>query len=55
MRVSSLLAELRVQPILNHPTFKDQKVKKFLDSLSLEDGTDRLSRNIGKGLPLDAA
>jgi hypothetical protein len=27
----------------------------FLDFLTLEDGTDRLSRNIGKELPLHAA
>jgi hypothetical protein len=26
----------------------------FLDFLTLEDGTDRLSRNVGKGLPPDA-
>jgi hypothetical protein len=26
-----------------------------LDFLTLEDGTDTLSRNVGKGLPLDAA
>jgi hypothetical protein len=25
------------------------------DFLTLEDGTDRLSRNVGKGLPLDDA
>jgi hypothetical protein len=33
------------------------KVKKskesFLDFLTLEDGTDMLARNVGKGLPLD--
>jgi hypothetical protein len=27
----------------------------FLDFLTLEDGTDTLSRNVGKGLPFDAA
>jgi hypothetical protein len=27
----------------------------FLDVLNLEGGTDTLSRNVGKGLPLDAA
>jgi hypothetical protein len=27
----------------------------FLDFFTLEDGTDTLSRNVGKGLPLDAA
>jgi hypothetical protein len=27
----------------------------FLDFLNLEDGTDTLSQNVGKGLPLDAA
>jgi hypothetical protein len=34
------------------PILKDQEV---LDFLTLEDGTDTLSRNVGKGLPLDAA
>jgi hypothetical protein len=50
------------------PTFRDNvsvpssRVKEsqeeklfFLDFLTLEDGTDTLSRNVGKGLPLDAA
>jgi hypothetical protein len=46
------------------PTFRDNvsvpysKVKKSmnpLDFLTLEDGTDMLFRNVGKGLPLDAA
>jgi hypothetical protein len=27
----------------------------FLDLLTLEDGTGTLSRNVGEGLPLDAA
>jgi hypothetical protein len=27
----------------------------FLEFLTLEDGTDMLSRNVGEGLPLDAA
>ena len=27
----------------------------FFDFFTLEDGTDTLSRNVGKGLPLDAA
>jgi hypothetical protein len=27
----------------------------FYDFLNLEDGTDTLSRNVGKGLPFDAA
>jgi hypothetical protein len=27
----------------------------FLDFFTLEDGIDTLSRNVGKGLPLDAA
>jgi hypothetical protein len=31
------------------------KKKLFLDFLTLEDGTDMLSRNVGKGLPLNAA
>jgi hypothetical protein len=31
------------------PVFKSQEVQEFL---SLEDGTDILSRNVGKGLPL---
>jgi hypothetical protein len=46
------------------PTFRDNisvqssGVKKsllFLDILNLEDGTDTLSRNVSKGLTLDAA
>jgi hypothetical protein len=47
------------------PTFRDvsvpsSRVKKskkifFLDFLTLEDGTHTFSRNVGKGLPLDAA
>jgi hypothetical protein len=32
-----------------------KKRKDFLDLLTLEDGTDTSSRNVGKGLPLDAA
>jgi hypothetical protein len=42
------------------PTFWDNlsvpysRVKKDLDFLTLEDETDRLSRNVGTGLPLDA-
>jgi hypothetical protein len=42
------------------PTFRDNvsvpssRVKKFLDIMTLEDGTDRLSRKFGKGLPFDA-
>jgi hypothetical protein len=34
---------------------KGQGFRFFLDSLTLEDWTDTLSRNVGKGLPLDAA
>jgi hypothetical protein len=46
------------------PTFQDNlsipssrvrksfEVKKFLDFLAFEDGTDRLSRNVGKELPI---
>jgi hypothetical protein len=47
------------------PTFRDSQSvpssrvevskKKSLDFSTLEDGTDTLSRNVGKGLPLDAA
>ena len=42
-------------------TFRDNlsvpssRVKKFLDFFTLEDGTDTSCRNVGKGLPLDAA
>jgi hypothetical protein len=32
--------------------FKGSEV--FLEFLTFEDGTDMLSRNVGKGLPLDA-
>jgi hypothetical protein len=35
---------------------KGQEVQEEkVDFLTLEDGTDMLSRNVGKGLPLDAA
>jgi len=34
----------------NYLIFKGQEI--FLDFLTLEDGTDRLSRNVGKELPL---
>jgi hypothetical protein len=42
------------------PTFRDNVPHpssrfNFLDFLTLEDGTDTLSRNVGKGLSLDAA
>jgi hypothetical protein len=37
------------------PIFKGQNVLFFLDFMTLEDGTDALSRNFGKGLPHDAA
>jgi hypothetical protein len=41
------------------PTFRDNlsvpSSRVFLDFLTLEDGTDRLYRNVGKLLPLDAA
>jgi hypothetical protein len=42
------------------PTFRDNvsvpssRVKNSDDFLTLEDGTDALSRNVGKGLPLEA-
>jgi hypothetical protein len=34
---------------------KKKKKKKVKNLLTLQDGTDTLSRNVGKGLPLDAA
>jgi hypothetical protein len=34
---------------------KNSKKGTFLDFLALENGTDTLSRNVGKGLPLNAA
>ena len=46
------------------PTFRDnvsvpstrvKKSRKKKDLLTLEDGTDTLSRNVGKRIPLDAA
>jgi hypothetical protein len=36
------------------PILKGQEVLLFLDFLTLEGGTNTLSRNIGKGLPLDS-
>jgi hypothetical protein len=35
--------------------FTGQEVQEENDFFNLEDGTDTLSRNVGKGLPLDAA
>jgi hypothetical protein len=42
---------------LDNVPVPSSRVKKslFLDFLTLEDGTHTLSRNVGKGLPLDAA
>jgi hypothetical protein len=43
------------------PTFRDNlpvqaaKVNEFVDFLTPEDGTDKLSRNVGNELPLYAA
>jgi hypothetical protein len=34
---------------------RGKNVEVFLAFLTLEDGTDTLSRNVGKGIPLDAA
>ena len=36
------------------PIFKGQEIQEFLDFLTLEDGADWLSWNIGKELPLYA-
>jgi len=41
------------QPI--GPIFKGQEILEDFDILTLEDENDRLSRNIGKELPLQAA
>jgi hypothetical protein len=37
------------------PIFKDQDFHGEIDFLTLEHGIDMLSRNVGRGLPLDAA
>jgi hypothetical protein len=37
------------------PNFKDQEVQEEKDFLSLEDGTDIVSPNVGTDLPLYAA
>ena len=43
------------------PTFRDKlsvptsRVKQFFDYMTVEDGTDRLSRNVGKKLPINTA
>jgi hypothetical protein len=37
------------------PTFRDNIGTILKDFLILEDGIDTLSRNVGKGLPFDAA
>jgi hypothetical protein len=38
-----------------HPIFKGQEVQEENDFLTLEDGTNMLSPNIGSGSPFDAA
>jgi len=43
------------QDKLSGPILKVQEIQIVLDSLTLEDGIDRLSRNVGKELPLYAA
>ena len=50
----------RICPIFKCQEVQEEKkdgktVQAGLDFLILEDGTDTLSRNVGKGLPLDAA
>jgi hypothetical protein len=42
-------------PLVIFPIFKGQEVEEFFDFLTLEDWTDMWDRNVGKGLPLDAA
>jgi hypothetical protein len=37
------------------PILKGQEAQEYLYFLTLEDGTDTLSRNVGKVVPLDAA
>ena len=37
------------------PTFRKGQEVQFMDFLNLENGTDMLSRNVGKELQLDAA
>jgi len=34
------------------PTFRDNLLVPYFQFLTLEDGTDKLSRNVGKELPL---
>ena len=41
-----------ISPILKN---KESKKKFFLDGLTLQDGTDKLSRNVGSNLPFYAA
>jgi hypothetical protein len=48
LRSSGIFTDVSGQHI--DPVFKGQK-----DFLTLEDGTNTLSRNVGKGLPLNAA
>ena len=48
-----LVADVLGQHI--NPMFKGQAVKNVLDYLTLEDGTNKLPRNISKELPLHTA
>jgi hypothetical protein len=44
------LADVTGQAI--HPIFQDHKIQDFLDFSALADGTNRMSQNMGKELPL---
>jgi hypothetical protein len=53
---SSSVPTFRDNVLVLYPRAKKSKKKSFfLDFLTLEDGTDRLSRNVGIELPLNAA
>jgi len=49
MQRGLIVTDVAGQPI--SPIFKRQAVKKGVDSLTLEDGTDRLFRNFDNYLP----
>jgi hypothetical protein len=49
------VSEQPIGPIAKGQAFKEEFPEHFLDCLTLEDGTDRLFRNVGAELPFCAA
>ena len=52
-RIVIIFTDVSEQSIL--PIFKGHRISRVKEFFTLEDGTDRLSRNVGKKLPLLAA